>query len=198
MSNVVQLNSGALLRCEGVALRRGGRLLFEGLDLTVKPGERLAITGPNGTGKSSLIRLIAGLLPVAAGKIECVQVALADDAPALDRELTLIAALDFWLGPTTEARHRLAAALTALDLAHLLPVPVRLLSAGQLKRATLVRVVASDSPLWLLDEPTNGLDAQGFVDLFDLVERHVSEGGAVVAASHITLPGEWRQLELCA
>lgn len=197
MSNVLPLGAGPLLRCKDLALRRGGRLLFDGLDLTVKPGERVVLTGPNGAGKSSLLRLIAGLLRPERGLVESAPVALADDAPALDRELTLIAALDFWLGPATEARHRLAAAITALDLAMLIPVPVRLLSAGQLKRATLARVVASDAPLWLLDEPTNALDAQGFTDLFDLIEKHVADGGGVVAASHITLPGEWRQLELC-
>jgi len=187
-----------LLRCQDLALRRGGRLLFDGLNLTVQPGERVVLTGPNGAGKSSLLRAIAGLLQPEHGRVDTVQVALADDAPALDRERPLLAALDFWVGPATEARHRLAAALTALDLAMLVPVPVRLLSAGQLKRATLIRVVASTAPLWLLDEPTNGLDGQGFDDLFGLIEKHVSQGGAVISASHISLPGEWRQVELGA
>jgi heme exporter protein A len=171
-------------------------LLFEDLNLTVDGGERVVLTGPNGSGKSSLLRLAAGLLRAELGKVEAADVALADDQPALDRERRLIAALDFWTGPENEARHRLAAAMTALNLADLISVPVRLLSAGQLKRATLVRVVASAAPLWLLDEPTNGLDSQGFADLFDLIGNHVSQGGAVVAASHLTLPGQWRQLEL--
>ncbi len=186
-----------LLRFDGVALRRGGRLLFEGLNLTVKAGERVLLTGPNGSGKSSLIRLAAGLLRPERGHIERTQLALADDAPALDGELPLIAALDFWLGPNGD-RHRLAAALTALNLAQLIPVPVRLLSAGQLKRATLARVAASAAPLWLLDEPTNGLDAQGFSDLSEVIDAQTAAGGAVLAASHVGLPGEWRRLELGA
>ena len=188
----------ALLRFDKVALRRGGRLLFEDLDLAIERGERIVLTGPNGSGKSSLLRLAAGLLRAERGNVQAAAVALADDHVALDREQRLIAALDFWIGPKTEARHRLAAAMTALDLADLMPVPVRLLSAGQLKRATLVRVVASEAPLWLLDEPTNGLDAQGFDDLSALIDKHTADGGAVIAASHQLLPGDWRRLELGA
>lgn len=188
----------ALLRFENVALRRGGRLLFEELDLELGPGEALQLTGPNGSGKSSLLRLAAGLLRAERGTVEAAQAALADGHIALDRERRLIAALGFWIGPKTDARHRLAAAMTALNLADLISAPVRLLSAGQLKRATLVRVVASTAPLWLLDEPTNGLDSQGFADLFGLINSHIAEGGAVVAASHQTLPGDWRRLELGA
>lgn len=196
MTNVLQFSrADTLLRFENVALRRGGRLLFENLDLTVKPGDRLVLTGPNGCGKSSLLRLAAGLLRQERGQIQRCELALADEHLALDRERPLIAALDFWLGPRGD-RHRLAQAMTAFDLAELLPVPVRLLSAGQLKRATLVRVAASTAPLWLLDEPTNGLDARGFDDLFDVIDAHISVGGAVIAASHLVLPGEWRQLEL--
>jgi heme exporter protein A len=186
-----------LLRFEGVACRRGGRLLFEDLDLALGPGEALQVMGPNGSGKSSLLRLAAGLLRPERGRIERTDLAIADDTLALDRELSLIVSLDFWLGPDGD-RHRLAVALTALDLADLIPVPVRLLSAGQRKRATLARVAASAAPLWLLDEPTNGLDAQGYNDLFELIDAHTAGGGAVLAASHVVLPGEWRQLELGA
>ena len=189
--------SEVLLRFDDVALRRGGRLLFEDLSFTLHPGERMVLTGPNGSGKSSLLRLAAGLLRAERGRIERTDLALADDQPALDRELQLIAALDFWLGPDGD-RHRLVAAMTALDLAALVPVPVRMLSAGQIKRATLVRVAASTAPLWLLNEPTNGLDARGFDDVAALIDAHVAQGGAVLAASHIRLPGDWRGLELGA
>lgn len=184
-----------LLRFDAVTCRRGGRLLFEDLDLEIGPGEALQVTGPNGSGKSSLIRLAAGLLRAERGSVERAEIALADETLALDRELALVAALDFWLGPDGD-RHRLATVLTALDLADLIPIPVRLLSTGQRKRATLARVAASRAPLWLLDEPTNGLDAQGFNDLFELIDAHTASGGAVLAASHMALPGDWRQLEL--
>jgi heme exporter protein A len=178
----------ALLRFEEVALRRGGRLLFEGLSFELGQGERLQVTGPNGSGKSSLIRLAARLLRAERGRVERSPLALADDAIALDAELELGRALRFWDPPEK--------AMEALGLAHLGLVPVRLLSSGQLKRATLARVAASGAPLWLLDEPLNGLDADGAKKLGRVVERHLEGGGAVLAASHQRLGGEWRKLEL--
>jgi heme exporter protein A len=180
-----------LLRFRGVALRRGGRLLFEGLDVALGPGEALQIAGPNGSGKSSLIRLAAGLLRAEQGRVERTKLALADDGLALDRELSLKRALSFWAKSVDQA-------MDALGLEHLADVPVRLLSSGQQKRATLARVAASEAPLWLLDEPLNALDADGADRLAALVDSHLSFGGAVIAASHQALPGEWRKLELGA
>jgi heme exporter protein A len=181
----------SLLRFEQVTLRRGGRLLFEGLDLALGPGERLQVTGPNGSGKSSLIRLAAGLLHQERGRVERSPLALADEAPALDREIPLRRALAFWGGAVDKG-------MDALGLVALGDVPVRLLSSGQLKRASLARVAASAAPLWLLDEPLNALDVDGAKKLGRLVERHLESGGAVLAASHQRLGGEWRQLELTA
>ena len=178
-----------LLRFQGVTLRRGGRLLFEDLDLLLGPGEALQVTGPNGSGKSSLIRLAAGLLAPERGEAERPKLALADDQLALDRELPLGTALAFWVQSP-------AAAMEALGLAELAQVPVRLLSSGQLKRATLARVAASGAPLWLLDEPLNAVDAEGAARLTSLIEQHLGGGGAVLAASHQPLPGDWRKLEL--
>ena len=179
----------ALLRFEGVALRRGGRVLFEGLSFDLGPGERLQVTGPNGSGKSSLIRLAAGLLRPERGRVDRSSRALADDGIALDREQPLGRALQFWNASPEKA-------MDALGLVHLALVPVRLLSSGQLKRATLARVAASGAPLWLLDEPLNALDVEGAKRLGLLVERHLESGGAVLAASHQRLGGEWRELEL--
>ncbi len=180
----------ALLLGEGLALMRGGRLLFEGLNVRLEGGEALHITGPNGSGKSSLIRLIAGLLRPNAGRIERAAVALADEALALDRELPLGRALAFWNGP------HLGAALAAFHLDRLADVPVRLLSAGQAKRARLARVMASGAPLWLLDEPLNGLDRDGVERLEQVIAQHRAAGGSVVAASHGALTGEWREVAL--
>ena len=180
----------ALLRFEAVTLDRGGRRLFENLDFVVEPGEAVAVTGPNGSGKSSLLRLAAGLLAQSSGAIERSPVALADDRHALDRERTLADALRFWSGGDP------GPALEKLGIGHLAAVPVSYLSSGQVKRASLARVAASGAPSWLLDEPTNALDADGIARLDALIAEHRTNGGAVLAATHIPLSGDWRQLEL--
>ena len=178
-----------LLRFDGVSLRRGGRLLFEDVDLAVASGDALQVTGPNGSGKSSLIRLAAGLLHAERGRVERTPLALADDALALDRELPLQRALQFWGGGVEPALH-------ALGLTALAQAPVRLLSSGQQKRATLARVVASGAALWLLDEPLNALDSEGAKRLSDIIAKHIASGGGVLAASHQPLSGKWRTLDL--
>jgi heme exporter protein A len=185
----------ALLQFTGVTLDRGGRRLFEGLDLELGAGEALHVAGPNGSGKSSLIRLAAGVLRERHGQVERSTLALADEALALDRELPLRRALLFWarFGGTAD---RVDAALALLGLASLAEVPVRLLSSGQAKRATLARVAASGAPLWLLDEPLNALDAEGEERLGAILDKHRAAGGAILAASHQPLPGDWRRLEL--
>lgn len=180
-----------LLNADGLGLVRGGRLLFEGLDLHLDAGEALHIVGPNGSGKSSLIRLAAGLLRPTAGHIERAVSALADEGLALDRELPLRSALAFWNADNPSA-------MVAMGIDHLARVPVRLLSTGQARRARLARVIASGAPLWLLDEPLNGLDAQGADRLADALANHRRNGGAVLAASHQALGSGWRTLELGA
>ncbi len=180
-----------LLHGDGLALVRGGRLLFDALDLHLDAGEALHVTGPNGSGKSSLIRLAAGLLRPTAGHIERGAAALADEHLALDRELPLGRALGFWNAGQTPV-----AAMSALGLGHLSDVPVRLLSTGQARRAALARVISTRAPLWLLDEPLNGLDADGAGRLADAIATHRAGGGAVLAASHQALGPGWCQLEL--
>ncbi len=180
----------ALLSVKRAALVRGGQLLFEDLDFVLEAGEAIHVTGPNGCGKSSLIRMIAGLLAPSAGRIERATVALADEGLALDRELPLGGALAFWNGP------KLGQAMTALGLDRIAEVPVRLLSTGQAKRARLARVMASDARLWLLDEPLNGLDRDGVTRLDTAIVGHRENGGAVLAASHVALSRAWRELAL--
>ncbi|MEQ7874231.1 heme ABC exporter ATP-binding protein CcmA [Sphingomonas sp. ASV193] len=180
----------SLLTLDRVSIVRGGRLLVEELSLALEAGGAVHLAGPNGVGKSSLIRAIAGLLRPASGTIERADAALADDALALDRELPLGKALAFWGGAA------LAEAIEAFALDGLVEVPVRMLSTGQAKRARLARVMASGAPLWLLDEPLNGLDRDGGDRLASVVAGHRARGGAVVAASHVALPGAWRTVEI--
>jgi heme exporter protein A len=185
-----------LLSFEQVTVVRGGRLLSTGLDLQLGPGEALHVAGPNGSGKSSLIRLAAGLLQPAEGRVQAASIALSDERLALDRELPLGQAIGFWarlkVGPGIDE------ALERFRLSHLSKVPVRMLSTGQAKRASLARVAASPALLWLLDEPLNGLDDDGVECLAAAIYRHRGNGGAVLAASHVPLPGQWAKLELKA
>lgn len=179
-----------VLQFHEIACVRGGRLLFERLDLALAPGAAVHVTGLNGSGKSSLIRLAAGLLRPAFGTIErSAPAALADESAALDCELPLRQALRFWGGDVDRS-------MAALGLTPLAAVPVQLLSTGQAKRAALARVAASAARLWLLDEPANGLDTESLGLLAELIAGHRSSGGAVLAASHSELPGEWRTLAL--
>lgn len=179
----------SLLELRAIACRRGGRLLFEGLDLVLVPGGAALVAGPNGAGKSSLIRIAAGLLAAAAGTVERGSAAaLADEGLALDPKLGLGRALAFW--SRLDGTHP-AEAMDAMGLAGLSEVPVRMLSTGQRKRAALARVLAAAAPLWLLDEPANGLDGDGQARLEAAMAAHRAGGGAILAASHqpLALPG---------
>jgi heme exporter protein A len=179
--------SEPLLAFEQVTCDRGGRRLFEGLSFAIAAGEALAVTGPNGVGKSSLVRLAAGLAEPVAGRVaRSGRVALLAESAALDPERGLADALRFW---TAQDGGDALAALDAVGLAHLAPVPVRFLSTGQKRRAGLARVLASDARLWLLDEPGNGLDRAGLAMLGERIDAHRADGGAVLVATHIPLPG---------
>ena len=178
------MSAAARLVLDAVACLRGERLLFEGLNLALGPGEAALVTGPNGVGKSSQLRLIAGLLPPAAGTVTADgALALAAEAPALDPDRSLGDALAFWTA-IDGTGGRLADAMAAMALTPLAPVPVRMLSTGQRKRAVLARTIASGAQIWLLDEPGNGLDAAALDRLAAAMAAHRADGGIVVAASH--------------
>jgi heme exporter protein A len=180
-----------MLSFHAVTCVRGGRVLFEDLSFALHAGSAVLVTGPNGVGKSSLIRVAAGLLRPAAGDVVGdAGPALLTEHAALDEELPLAKALGFWA--TLDGRgDAMAGALEALALTDLAPVPVRLLSTGQRRRAAIARVVASGAPVWLLDEPANGLDSAALELLEGAIAKHRANGGVVLAASHtpISLPG---------
>jgi heme exporter protein A len=186
----------ASLLATDLACRRGERLLFRGLSFALAAGEALQVAGPNGTGKSSLIRILAGLLRPYAGTVACNrQAALLDERLALDGDLPLGHAFDFWsridgggYGPGQRG---------ALGLDALLDVPVRFLSTGQRKRAAILMSNAREAGLWLLDEPLNGLDTAATAAFQQQVAGYLAHGGIAVIASHqpFAVPG-LRRLEL--
>lgn len=182
------------LAAQDLACRRGDRLLFARLSFALQPGEALQLTGSNGIGKSSLIRIVAGLLSPFAGRITRTgTLGLLDERPALDPHLPLGRALGFWQQIDGAADNQAA----RLGLSELMDVPVRYLSTGQKKRAALARLIGQRAPVWLLDEPLNGLDTRGVALVEDLAAEHCRKGGIALVASHqpFRLPGMTR-LEL--
>ena len=186
------------LAAHDLACRRGDRVLFAKLSFALESGAALQLAGSNGIGKSSLIRIMAGLLEPYAGSVERIgAIGLLDERPALDPHLPLGQALSLWAsidGLGFLARESCA---DRLGLTDLLEVPVRYLSTGQKKRAALARLIGQQAPVWLLDEPLNGLDTKGIALVEELAAEHCRAGGIAVIASHqpFALPG-MAQIEL--
>lgn len=209
------MNSAALGLCvDKVHVWRGERHVLQGVDLNVGPGELLHVSGPNGTGKTTLLRVVSGLLrpesgtvtwrgqPIAAVRPEYYgALAYASHEPALKSDLTALENLRFAVGlkrrvTTAELR----ASLQRTGVEDCADLPSRVLSAGQRRRVAMARVVSFRAPLWLLDEPYTNLDTAGAALMTSLLEDHVRSGGMVLVVAHhdLHLAGPSRQLSLGA
>ena len=188
-----------MLQAAGLAAFRGERLVFRDLSFTVAAGGSLLLTGPNGSGKSTLLRLLAGLLRPAAGTLTWDATDALADLPMHARRVAYLGHQD-GVKPTLTAvenlhfgarmsGHPARTALAATGLEDLAELPARMLSEGQRRRLALARLALStDAPLWLLDEPTLGLDAASVSYLGAMLASHCAGGGMVIAATHLPLP----------
>ena len=201
------------LRGENLHLWRGERHVLRGVHLAVGSGEVLQVTGTNGAGKTSLLRLLCGLLQPEEGRVLWGGVDVrADPAllqanclylghePPLKADLTAAENLHYWIGLRRRLNpSALREALTVVGVEEAAARPVRTLSAGQRRRVALAALLLGAAPLWLLDEPTTNLDAGGQALLGRLIDAHLGRGGLAVAAVHHPLqvrPGRLRQLAL--
>jgi heme exporter protein A len=194
--------TNADLVAEDLACRRGERLVFAGLSLRLAAGGALMLTGANGSGKTSLLRLLASLIAPAAGRLAWGTAPIADDVAGHRARLHYVGHQDgvklgltpretlaFWAALRGEEVHPdapvLAAALAAFALEAVVDWPCRWLSAGQRRRLALARLLVTPAPLWLLDEPFSALDDDNRIRLEQTIVAHRAGGGRVVVATHI-------------
>ena len=177
------------LETRHLACERGGRFLFRGLSLTLNAGELIEIHGANGSGKSRLLRILAGITSDWSGDIKL-------DVPALyighenglHPDLTVLQNLEWIASLCGAPKANIDRGLNAFGTRHLMHQPCHTLSVGQARRVALSRLLYDASPLWLLDEPTNSLDAKSVARFDTLLANHLESGGAAVIATHTTGP----------
>ena len=182
------------LTADNLTCVRGGRTVFAGLSFDVAGGEAVVVTGRNGAGKSSLLRMIAGLVSIAGGRLTLdggdAEATVGEQAhylghhDALKTALSVSENLAFWVEYLGGQRGAVAAALETVGLAPLAGLPAAYLSAGQRRRLSIARLAAIERPLWLLDEPTSALDVPSQERLAGLMQAHLGKGGLIVAATH--------------
>jgi len=182
------------LTADGLSGERGGETVFSGISFALGTGDALVVTGPNGSGKSTLLRIVAGLLPAASGQVG-LEASDAYPSPAsashylghlnaMKTALTVAENLGFWRDFAGEPALSVDDALDRVGLAGLGHLPFAVLSTGQKRRAAIARLLVSHRPIWLLDEPTAGLDTASEARFARLMAAHREQGGLVVAATH--------------
>ncbi|MDX8516112.1 heme ABC exporter ATP-binding protein CcmA [Mesorhizobium captivum] len=186
------------LIAENLGGERGGETVFSGIGFTLEKGEALVVTGPNGAGKSTLLRIIAGLLPASDGKVKIEgggeafpSVASASHylghLNAMKTALSVEENLSFWRAFQGEPGLSVEEALATVGLGGLGHLPFGYLSTGQRRRASIGKLLVGRRPIWLLDEPTAGLDKASEERFAGLMRGHLQDGGIVVAATHLPL-----------
>jgi heme exporter protein A len=185
------------LSASDLACRRGGRDVFAGVSFSVASGEGMAIRGRNGAGKSSLLRMVVGLVRIAGGRLALEggdpELTVGEQAhylghqDALKPSLSVGENLRFWSAFFDAASADIVEPLAAVGLDALIDLPAAYLSAGQRRRLSIARLVAVKRPIWLLDEPTSTLDAAAQARLGEIMRAHLASGGLILAATHSVL-----------
>lgn len=187
----------ARLSGKDLCVLRGDRCLFRNIEFTLETGELLLIEGQNGSGKTSLLRAIAGLLDFEEGEVHWQDRSIGADSQGFraqlvwlahkigfKADLTLVENLAFERGLRSSSKARVDEVLQRLELARLTRLPFRALSAGQQRRVALARMLLADAALWMMDEPFTNLDSHGQSLVVDLLSEHLGRGGLAVVASH--------------
>ena len=185
-----------MLRVTDLAVSRGGLTILEGVSFALEAGQALILRGDNGSGKTTLLRTIAGLQDPVAGQVDCDpdSIAYAAHLDGIKANLTVAENLGFWADVFQS--NNLDAALEAFDLKGLLSRAANTLSAGQKRRLGLARLLLTDRPIWVLDEPTVSLDAFTVKTFGQIVQKHLDAGGAALIATHVDLGIEGETLDV--